>query len=155
MNNDQNFYGDWLRDSQSTIDYKVTDVYLDFAEQVVRRMKLLDMNKAQLAKEMDVSRAYITMMLGGKANFTLGSMVKVANALESDFSVRLCPRKNSSGWFPDDTELVIVVDDEDSVTSEVTQEPIPRPNCERFDSRHFTTKRSTLLSNENIASSSR
>lgn len=65
---------------------------LDINELIVHRMNDLGWRKADLAQRLGVSRAFITRFLGGNTNMTLGTLVKVANALGTRVNVELLPR---------------------------------------------------------------
>jgi transcriptional regulator with XRE-family HTH domain len=56
------------------------------------RANLLNHAKAELARRLKTSRAYITKLLQGSANFTLESLVKVARALDCSVSVTMRPK---------------------------------------------------------------
>ena len=66
---------------------------LEFTEEVYRRMEALGLTKSQLAERLGTSAAYVTKVLGGDANFTLRTMVRLARALESHVQVHLEPEK--------------------------------------------------------------
>ena len=64
---------------------------LDFTEAVYQRMTTLGLTKSQLAERLGTSPAYVTKILGGEANFTLKTMVRLARALEAGVAVHLVP----------------------------------------------------------------
>ena len=80
---------------------------LEVAEEITIKMKEKSLSKADLAKRLGTSRAYVTKVLTGDANLSLKTLAKVQNALEakSDFylntdntedgiSFRSAPSKN-------------------------------------------------------------
>ena len=79
--------------------YHVQGPILEFTEEVVLKMREQDVSKADLAKKLNTSAAYISKMLGGNNNFTLETMVKVAQALECDLRVHLQSQGTISQWF--------------------------------------------------------
>src|SRR5437660_4364777 len=54
----------------------------DISEHVFSMMERQGMSKAVLARRLGKSRAYITKILQGNANFTLESLVRIARALD-------------------------------------------------------------------------
>lgn len=80
------------RQDRESLEYKLERSILDITEQVFDRMKALGLNKAQLAERLGVSRPFVTKMLNGNTNFTLKSLVGLAEALECELSVGLPPR---------------------------------------------------------------
>jgi transcriptional regulator with XRE-family HTH domain len=84
--------------AEKNIDYAVEGAILAFTEQVVGRMKVLELNRTRLAEKIGVSPAYITKMLRGDTNFTLESMVKVGNALGAELKLALVPKSEANAW---------------------------------------------------------
>ena len=62
-----------------------------FAEDVFAWMQQKGWSKADLAREMGVSQAYITKIMKGNANFTLASMTRIARVLGARLQVQLVP----------------------------------------------------------------
>jgi transcriptional regulator with XRE-family HTH domain len=82
-------------------EYELDALKVELCEQIYLIMEQEDIAKAELARRLKTSRAYITKLLQGSANFTLESLVKVARALECSVSVSLRPKAEeefSSVW---------------------------------------------------------
>jgi transcriptional regulator with XRE-family HTH domain len=62
------------------------------------RMEKLDITRAELARRLNTSPAYVTKVLGGNANFTLASMVKLAMALRGTLHVHIAERNVITHW---------------------------------------------------------
>ncbi len=76
-----------------------TDVPVtEFSEDVARMMEEQGVSRAELARRLRTSRAYVTRMLGGNANFTLQTMTKVAMALGAAVHVHLAPQAATVHW---------------------------------------------------------
>ena len=60
-----------------------------FLRAMLVRMKELGLNKSALARRLNVSRAYVTKVFDGKANFTFASAYHFARALQMDFTPQL------------------------------------------------------------------
>jgi transcriptional regulator with XRE-family HTH domain len=76
--------------------YWETRAALDFTESVYQRMTALGLTKSQLAERLGTSPAYVTKILGGEANFTLKTMVRLARALEAQLAVHLVPEDEAA-----------------------------------------------------------
>ncbi len=76
-----------------------------FLRRILRRMKQLGVSQTELAKQMNVSRPYITKVLSHDVNFSFRTAAKLANALKMDFFPDLRPQGDESDSKPDD-ELV-------------------------------------------------
>ena len=55
-------------------------------------------SRAELARRLGTSRAYVTKLLGGNANFTLQTMTKVAMALGSTVHVHVADQRAVTRW---------------------------------------------------------
>ena len=69
--------------------YWVEKLKLDFALELDRRRRALDMTGTEFAKELGVSRAYVSKVFRGDANLTIESMVKIARAAGARVSLSM------------------------------------------------------------------
>ena len=78
--------------------YRVELVKLEFTEEVIRRMKELNLSNGELATRLGSHPGLITRFLSGRNNFTLATMVRIAQALNSDFCCHLQPAGTKTCW---------------------------------------------------------
>lgn len=71
-------------------------------------------SRAELARRLGTSRAYVTKLLGGNANFTLHTMTKVAMALGATVHVHVTDQKAVTRWIDE-----LPPKEEDQTTSSV------------------------------------
>jgi plasmid maintenance system antidote protein VapI len=71
---------------------------IEFTEDLCRIMKEKRVSRAELARRIGTSRAHITQLLGGGANFTLLTMVKLAKALDSAVHIHLSDKRAITKW---------------------------------------------------------
>jgi transcriptional regulator with XRE-family HTH domain len=71
---------------------------VQFTEELCRLMEEQKVSRAELARRIGSSRAYITKLLGGNANFTLMTMVKLAMAFNGAVYVHIADRRAHSTW---------------------------------------------------------
>lgn len=69
-----------------------------FTEDLYNLMERRGVSRAELARRLETSPAYITKLLRGDANFTMRSMVRLARALDGRFVARLEPREQPVRW---------------------------------------------------------
>ena len=86
---------DALRESPA---YRAEKLALELTEEIHTRMETLGMGKSELGRQLGTSPAYVTKVLRGTNNFTLESLVKLADALEASVSIHLSPKGTSSVW---------------------------------------------------------
>ena len=78
-----------LRAARETHEYRAEGASIEFTNAMLRRMRQLDVSRSQLAARIGVNPAYISKILRGDTNFSLETMVKIANALDSEFRCQL------------------------------------------------------------------
>lgn len=86
---------------ENTEAYQLDALKVELCEQVYSIMEQEKISKAELARRLQTSRAYVTKLLQGSANFTLESLVKVARALKCNVTVSLRAQGGevfSSSW---------------------------------------------------------
>jgi transcriptional regulator with XRE-family HTH domain len=68
------------------------------ASEVIRAlMESQGVHKAELARRVGKSRAYVTQSLTGQRNMTLGTLASFADALDADAVIDLRPREERPG----------------------------------------------------------
>lgn len=82
-------FGKLLEKAQRGPAYWVARAIGSFTEDLFVLMETRGVTKAELARRIDKSPAYITKVLRGDSNFTIKSMVTLARALDADIEVRL------------------------------------------------------------------
>lgn len=73
-------------------DYGVAGAILAFTEDLARVMEREGVSRAELARRLGATPAYVTKILRGNVNFTLATMVRLARALGAELQVQLSPR---------------------------------------------------------------
>lgn len=77
-------------------DFRLEEVILDLTEQISIRMKEKRMTRAKLAELLGVTPAAVTKLLNGNPNFTLKTLLKVAEALDLKFNASFSTLKSIS-----------------------------------------------------------
>ena len=80
--------------ARETHAYRAEGASIRFTEDLVATMKSSGLTRSALADKIGTSPAYITKILKGETNFTLDSMVKIANALNCELAIGLTPLKS-------------------------------------------------------------
>jgi transcriptional regulator with XRE-family HTH domain len=78
--------------------YNVEEAKIDIAEQISLAMQKQNVSKAELSRRLGKSRAYVSKILQGGANFTIESLVKILDALDCTFDFRVLPRRTMVYW---------------------------------------------------------
>lgn len=85
-------FKDLFRDAEKSDAYRTELAILRFTEDMVRAMGDKGVTRAELARRIGTSPAYVTKILRGSTNFTLATIVRIAHALNMRVDVRLEPR---------------------------------------------------------------
>ena len=103
-------------DQMDQTEFDFGQLALKVAEEIAKKMKEKTISKADLAKRLGTSRAYVTNILKGDANLSLKTLAKLQNALEAKFEFSLTteiedgisftarPPKKLIGYFNKDYE---------------------------------------------------
>ena len=91
-------YRQMFEEAESHSDYWIDGPISEFTEDLSRLMKEQSVTRAELARRMGTSRAYVTKMLGGNANFTLLTMVKLAMALDGAVHIHIANKRAITRW---------------------------------------------------------
>jgi len=92
-------YRRFIREAEASVDYWADIPITEFGEDVCRLMDEQGISRAELARRLGTSRAYVTKLLGGNANFTLQTMTKVAMALGAAVHVHVALKDRIVRWY--------------------------------------------------------
>lgn len=81
-------FKEMLASAESRIDFKIDAAKLELSEQIYNAMEECGVTEAELARRLDVSRAYVNKVLKGTANLTIESLVKIGAAIGRDLNVK-------------------------------------------------------------------
>ncbi len=80
-----------LNAARKTHAYRAEGASIEFTNAMVTRMREAGVTRSELARLIKATPAYISKILRGATNFSLDSMVKIANALNCELRVHLQP----------------------------------------------------------------
>jgi transcriptional regulator with XRE-family HTH domain len=85
---------------EQTISYKKEKARIDFTIELQALMEKNHISRADFARELNKSNAYVTQILRGERNFTIDSMVELAEALDSNLAIHFSPKtENTVDWY--------------------------------------------------------
>jgi transcriptional regulator with XRE-family HTH domain len=87
--------------AEQRLDYNVEGAKNDFTEQLVNRMEAIEMTRAELAERLGKKKPQITRFLRGNNNFTLETMVEIADAMDCTLTTTLKPKESKVIWLKD------------------------------------------------------
>ena len=78
--------------------YRIDALKVEIAELIYLTMKQQDVKKAELARRLGTSRAYVTKLLQGNVNYTIDSLVRIAEALKCELEIQLASKTTARLW---------------------------------------------------------
>ncbi len=72
---------------EQTLSYKKEKAKINLTLELQELMEKKNLTQANLARELNKSNAYVTQMLRGEQNFTIDTMVELAEALDSNLTI--------------------------------------------------------------------
>lgn len=91
-------YKTLLDQVRSHPEYGVETAIVEFTEEIVRIMDERGVTRADLARRLQVSPAYVTKVLRGDANFTLETMVRISKVLGAKLEFHFAPEGAQTRW---------------------------------------------------------
>jgi len=85
----EKWFEEQLKSLEGDFEFRLEGHILDFTRKICKVMESKNVTRAELARKMGVSKAYITEILTGMPNLTFESLLKVADALETKLAVDL------------------------------------------------------------------
>ena len=83
----EKWFKDMLKSFEKDFDFRLETIILDITENISKRMKKKNINRTGLSNLLNVSPAAVTKILNGNSNFTLKTLLSIADALELDLNV--------------------------------------------------------------------
>lgn len=78
--------------------YWVADAIYTFTEELYKMAENENISRAELARRLGVSPAYITKIFRGDVNFTIDTMVRLARRVGARLHLRLAPEAHEICW---------------------------------------------------------
>jgi transcriptional regulator with XRE-family HTH domain len=89
-----NSFSNLFREAQRHDDYWVADAIHTFTEDLCRLVEENGISRAELARRLGTSKAYITKVFKGDVNFTIETMVKLTRAAEGRLGIHVTAAAN-------------------------------------------------------------
>lgn len=78
--------------AEQRLDYKIEGAKNEITEKIVLRMEEVGITRSELADRLNKKKPQITRFLRGNNNFTIATMVEIADALGCNYRSHLEPR---------------------------------------------------------------
>jgi len=91
-------YREFIEKTQESDGFLRAGIEIEFTEELCRVMEKQGISRAELARRVGTSPAYITKILRGSTNFTLSTMTKLARAVGMEVRLHLAPCQSRTVW---------------------------------------------------------
>jgi antitoxin component HigA of HigAB toxin-antitoxin module len=91
-------FAEIIAQAEETHEYWKEVAVLDFTSEMQRIMDQKGISNADLAKKIGTSRAYITKVFNGNANFTMDTMVKLVHSLNARLHIHISEKEEDVHW---------------------------------------------------------
>jgi len=85
--NMEKWFRDKLESFKEDFEFRLEKLILELTEKIAERMKQKKINRTNLAALLQVSRPAVTKILDGNSNFTLRTLLSLADALDLDLKI--------------------------------------------------------------------
>ncbi len=89
----KNWFKNKLNKFQDSFNFQLETLILDVTEKICESMERKKINKTDLAEKLNVSKPAVTKILNGSSNFTLKTLLSLANALDCKLKISFIPKK--------------------------------------------------------------
>ena len=96
LNRNLERYRQFIAEAEASPDYWNAVAAHEFVRELERRMEEQGVSRAELARRLGTSKAYVTKVLSADANFTLATMNRLAAALGGEVHVRISDRRTAT-----------------------------------------------------------
>ncbi len=93
-------FAELLAEAQQHDAYWVADAIYHFTEELHKLTEVRNISRAELARRLGVSPAYITKIFRGDVNFTVETMVRLARAVGGRLHLHLAREEQQVSWLP-------------------------------------------------------
>jgi len=85
---------------EEDFDFRLETLILNITEKICTRMQQKKINRTRLAEKLKVSPPAVTKILNGNSNFTLKTLLSIADALDLELKIDFVDRNTISKWIP-------------------------------------------------------
>lgn len=89
-------YRQFIAEAEASPDYWSAVAAHEFVRELERRMEEQGVSRAELARRLGSSKAYVTKVMSADANFTLTTMTRLAMAVGGEVHVRIVDPKKKA-----------------------------------------------------------
>lgn len=89
----QQWFKDKLETFRDDLEFRLESLILEITENICRKMAKKGLTRKEFAERLKVSPPAVTKILNGNSNFTLKTLLSVADALDQELIIDLIPKE--------------------------------------------------------------
>jgi len=89
MKNTEKWFGDLLDSYKDDFEFRLETLVFELTEQISKKLKEEKITRKQFAEKLNVTPAAVSKILNGNPNFTLSTLLAMADALKMELSIEL------------------------------------------------------------------
>jgi transcriptional regulator with XRE-family HTH domain len=89
MKNTEKWFGELLDSYKDDFEFRLEELVFDLTEQISKKLKEEKISRKQFAEKLNVTPAAVSKILNGNPNFTLSTLLAMADALKMELSIEL------------------------------------------------------------------
>lgn len=95
MKNTEKWFGELLDSYKNDFDYRLEGLIFELTEQISQKLKEGKITRKKFADALNVSPAAVSKILNGSPNFTIRTLLSMADVLKTELSIELKGKKVS------------------------------------------------------------
>jgi transcriptional regulator with XRE-family HTH domain len=89
MKSTEKWFGELLDSCKDDFEFRLETIIFELTEQISKKLKGSNMSQKQLAEQLGIKPAAVSKILNGKPNFTLRTLLALADALKVNLAIEL------------------------------------------------------------------
>ena len=96
MKSTEKWFGELLDSYKDDFEFRLEELVFDLTEQISKKLKENKISRKQFAEKLAISPAAVSKILNGNPNFTIRTLLTMADALKTDLSIELKEKEKAS-----------------------------------------------------------
>ena len=96
MKNTEKWFGELLDFYKDDFEFRLEELVFELTEQISQKLKEKKISRKKFAETLEISPAAVSKILNGNPNFTIRTLLTMADALKTDLSVEFKEKESAS-----------------------------------------------------------
>jgi transcriptional regulator with XRE-family HTH domain len=115
--NTKQWFQEKLATYEDDVEFRLETLIIQVTEQICAAMQQQQINRTQLAELLNISPPAVTKILNGNSNFTLKTLLSIAEVLDQELIIDFRPKKHRTQQSIPDTSISSQTTPEDTFIS--------------------------------------